>query len=189
VDVLAGVGADDEAATVVQPGEGAFDDPAVMPESGAVFGLAAGADRLDAALPDEAAGLVVVVASIGDQRWWSTSWPSDPAAHGWHAVEQSKQLSDVVRLPPVSVQASGIPPPSTSRWCLLPRRPRSTGLGPVLASLFSPAGGWSRRPRAPIRADRRRQAVIPQPKPSSGGRCSQPIPVWSTNKMPCKTLR
>jgi hypothetical protein len=41
-----------------------------------------------------------------------------------------------LRLPPVSVQASGIPPPSTRRWCLLPRRPRSTGLGPVLRPPF-----------------------------------------------------
>jgi len=34
-----------------------------------------------------------------------------------------------------------------------------------------------------------RQAIIPQPKPSSCGTCSQPIPVCSTNKIPCKTLR
>jgi hypothetical protein len=45
VDVGTAVGADEEAATVVQPGEGAFDDPAVTSESGAVFGLAAGDDQ------------------------------------------------------------------------------------------------------------------------------------------------
>jgi hypothetical protein len=36
VDVVAAVGADEESAAVVKPGEGAFDDPAVMAEAGAV---------------------------------------------------------------------------------------------------------------------------------------------------------
>src|SRR6266545_2537455 len=51
-----------------------------------------------------------------------------------------------------------MPLPSTSRWCLLPVRPRSTGLGPVLAPPFSLADGWSRRSLAPTRAARRRAA-------------------------------
>jgi hypothetical protein len=52
VDVVAAVGADEEPAAVVEPGKGAFNDPAVAAEARAVFGLAAGDDRLDAALPD-----------------------------------------------------------------------------------------------------------------------------------------
>jgi hypothetical protein len=63
VDVVVAVGADEESAAVMEPGEGAFDDPAVMAETGAVGGLAASDDRLDTALPDEAAVLVVVVAA------------------------------------------------------------------------------------------------------------------------------
>jgi hypothetical protein len=53
VDVVAAVGADEESAAVVQPGEGAFDDPAVSAEARAVFDLAASDDRLDSAFPDE----------------------------------------------------------------------------------------------------------------------------------------
>ena len=67
MDVVAAVGAKEQAASVVEPGEGAFDDPAVASEPGAVLGLSAGDDRLDAALPDEAAVLVVVVAAVGEQ--------------------------------------------------------------------------------------------------------------------------
>ena len=66
MDVLAAVGADEEATAVVQPGEGALDDPAVATEPGAVLGLAPRDDRLHAPLPDEAAVLVVVVAAVGD---------------------------------------------------------------------------------------------------------------------------
>ncbi len=39
MDAGAAVGADQESAVVVQPGEGALDDPAVAAEPGAVLGL------------------------------------------------------------------------------------------------------------------------------------------------------
>jgi hypothetical protein len=61
-----------------------------------VLGLAAGDDRLDAALPDEASVLVVVIAAVGDQRPRSSSWPADAAAHRRNAVEQLDELGDVV---------------------------------------------------------------------------------------------
>ena len=50
VDVVAAVVADEEALVVVQPGEGALDDPAGAAEAGAVFGLAPGDLGADAAL-------------------------------------------------------------------------------------------------------------------------------------------
>ena len=96
MDVVAAVGADEESAAVVEPGEGAFDDPAVAAEPGAVLGLAAGDHGLDAALPEQAAVLVVVVAAVGDQRVGSPSRPADAAADRRHPVEQREQLGDVV---------------------------------------------------------------------------------------------
>jgi hypothetical protein len=57
-----------------------------------------------------------------------------------------------LRLPPVSVQASGIQRASTRRWCLEPFLALSTGLGPVSEPPFSPVRGSSRRPRATTRA-------------------------------------
>jgi len=87
VDVVAAVGADQESAAVVQPGEGALDDPAVAAESGAVLGLAASDQRLDAPLPDQTAVFVMVVAAVSDQRAGSTSRPADTAADGRHPVE------------------------------------------------------------------------------------------------------
>jgi len=63
----------------VEPGEGAFDDPAVAAEPGAVLGLAAGDDGFNAALPDEPPVLVVVVAAVGEQPAGSTARAADPA--------------------------------------------------------------------------------------------------------------
>jgi hypothetical protein len=96
VDFVESVGAQQESAAVVEPGEGAFDDPALASELRAVFGLASGDDRFDPALPDEPAILVVVVAAVGEQCLRSTTRPAAAAAHWWDAIEQLEQLRDVV---------------------------------------------------------------------------------------------
>ncbi len=96
MDVVAPVGADEQSAAVVEPGERALDDPAVAAEAGTVFDLAASDQRLHATLPDEPAVLIVVVAAVGNQRRRATAWPADFSAHWRHSVEELKQLRDVV---------------------------------------------------------------------------------------------
>ena len=61
-----------------------------------MLGLAASDQRLDAALAEQAAVLVVVVAAVGDQRCRPASWPANAAADGRYSVEQLEQLGDVV---------------------------------------------------------------------------------------------
>ena len=89
-----------------------------------------------------------------------------------------------LRLPPVSVQASGIPVASTRR-CFDPFLPLSTGLGPVSEPSFSLARGWSRPPRETTRFPRRHaarqaatRAAAPTPRPAAtrlvGGNKSSP---------------
>ena len=85
-----------QATASAHPGEGAFDDPAVAAEMGSVLGVAASDDRLDAALPDEPAVLVVVVAAVGEQRLRSTTRPAKTAAHGRDTIEQLDKLGHVV---------------------------------------------------------------------------------------------
>jgi hypothetical protein len=96
VDVVAAVRADEESAAVVEPGEGALNDPALGAEPGAMLGLAAGDHGLDAAAADEAAVLVVVVAAVSDQQLRPAPGAADAPAHGRHAIEQLEQLGDVV---------------------------------------------------------------------------------------------
>ena len=52
---------------LVQPGEGALDHPAHLAQSGAVGDAASGNHGFDAALPQQAAVLVEVVAPVGVQ--------------------------------------------------------------------------------------------------------------------------
>jgi hypothetical protein len=76
VDLVAAVVADEQPLEVVQPGEGALDDPAGAAEPGAVLGLAArdlGADTTSAQL---APVLVVVIAAVGNHLLWPTARPA-----------------------------------------------------------------------------------------------------------------
>ena len=59
--------ADAESLELVEPGEGPLDDPAGLAQAGAVGGAFAGDLRCDAAGPEKAAVLVVVVAAVGEQ--------------------------------------------------------------------------------------------------------------------------
>lgn len=80
---------------LVQPGEGPFNHPAHLSRSGAVSDAASGDPRLDAALPQQAAVLVEVVASIGVQAAGAS--PKSPIR--WDGVQQRQELGDVVSVP------------------------------------------------------------------------------------------
>lgn len=88
--------ADEQSLEVVQPGEGALDDPAHATEPGAVLGLAAGDLGCDPELEKQAPVLVVVVAAIGGEAPRATAGTADLAAHGRHSLEEWDQLRDVV---------------------------------------------------------------------------------------------
>jgi hypothetical protein len=96
VDLVAAVVADEQPLEVVQPGEGALDDPADAAEAGAVLGLATSDVGADAAAAELAAVLVVVVAAVGDDTLGSLARPADLAAHLRHALNQWDELGDVV---------------------------------------------------------------------------------------------
>ena len=76
--------------------EGALHDPAVTSEPGAVLGLAACDHRFDAALPDEAAVLVVVVAAVAQHHVRAVPGPAALAPHRRHGLQEWDQLGDVV---------------------------------------------------------------------------------------------
>ena len=81
---------------VVEPGEGALDDPADATETGAVFGLATRDLGLDPSGAKLAPVLVVVVAAVGGDPLGPAAGSADLAAYGWDAFDQRDQLGDVV---------------------------------------------------------------------------------------------
>lgn len=80
----------------VEPGEAAFDDPAVSAEAGAVCDPAAGDAWSDTPGAQLSAVDVVVVAAVGVQLPRSTAWPAAAAADGRHRLDQRDELGDVV---------------------------------------------------------------------------------------------
>jgi hypothetical protein len=96
VDLGAAVIADEQTAELVQPGEGAFHDPAVTAEAGAVLGLATRDERLDPSPPKLSAVAVGVVAAVADKLVGSAAGPADDPAHGRYPIEEREQLGDVV---------------------------------------------------------------------------------------------
>ena len=96
MDVVAAVVADVQPFELVEPGEGALDDPALTADARAVLGLAAGDLRFDPALPEQAPVLVVVVAAVGRDPVGPAAGTAGLAAHRRNTLEQRDQLGDVV---------------------------------------------------------------------------------------------
>ena len=96
MDLVAAVVADEQPFELVQPGEGAFDDPAVAAKSGPVAGVAAGDLRGDPALTELATVFVVVIAAVGANPFGTAARATAAAAHWRHRVNERDQLGDVV---------------------------------------------------------------------------------------------
>lgn len=113
-----------EAFELVQPGEGALDDPAHFAQSGAVGDAASGDQGFDAVLAQQAAVPLEVVAPVGVQTQGLAAGTSPNSPDRWDGVQKRQELSDVVPVAPVRVTASGKQAASVIRWCLLPALPR-----------------------------------------------------------------
>ena len=94
--LLAAVGADEQAALVVQVADRAFDDVTLGAEPAAVFAATAGDRVSDAAGSQHAAVLVVVVATVSEHAVRSLAWPTDRTTYGRDRVDERDQLGDVV---------------------------------------------------------------------------------------------
>jgi hypothetical protein len=213
VNVGASFPADAQAAVLVEPAESAFDDPALAPESRAVLGLAARDQWQHASLADEAAVVVVVVAAVADDRGGSSPRSADLPAQRRHRVDQRHQLRDIVAVAagqadrerdPVRVRqevvltaraaavdraGTGLEPPFSARTWLESTTARDQSISPAACRRTSSSSCSDDQTPASCQSLSRRQQVMPEPKPSACGRCSQPIPVCSTNRMPLKTRR
>ena len=88
--------ANEQSSELVQPGEGALDDPAIATQAGSVRSLATGDLWSDAAPPELAAMALGVIATIGEELRGPLSGPTHLPCHGRDRIEQGKKLCDVV---------------------------------------------------------------------------------------------
>ena len=96
MDLVAAVVADEQPFELVQPGEGALDDPAVTAKAGTVADATSCDLGSDSTLAEQPPVFVVVVATVGAEAIGAPTWASDPAAHRRHPVDQGDQLGDVM---------------------------------------------------------------------------------------------
>ena len=96
MDLVSSVVADEQPFELVEPGEGAFDDPAVAAEPGSVVGASTGDLGRDAAAAELATVALEVVAAVGAQPLGASAGPADPSAHRRYPVDQRDQLRDVM---------------------------------------------------------------------------------------------
>lgn len=205
--------ADPQSAELMEPGDRAFDHPAILTKTTAMFGITFGQHGLDSQSSQLTAMATRVVRSITMHAARPPSWSATLAADRRHRVHQRQQLPDIMHVggrhfgrkhDPLGVGEQmmlaarfatirGIGacffPPCTARtedesitardqsiWSVACRRAKSV------------AWIWAQTP-ARCQSRSRRQAVIPDPQPSSLGSSSQGIPVRSTNKMAHRHLR
>jgi hypothetical protein len=115
VDIGAAVVADEQPPELAEPGKGTLNDPADTAQTGAVVGLAVGDLGCDPALAELATVVVVVVAAVSRDALGPAARPADPPRTAGTASMSGISWVTSLRLPPVSVQASGIPVASTRR--------------------------------------------------------------------------
>jgi hypothetical protein len=96
VDVGAAFVANAEASILVEPGDGAFDDPALFAQAGAVLGSLSGDAGADAAGTELAAVAARLVGAVAKQPLGTAAGTAAFAAHGRNGVDQRQQLEDVV---------------------------------------------------------------------------------------------
>lgn len=103
-----------QAFEVVQPGEGALDDPPDLAQTGTVRDATPGGLRHDATLMQQGAVLVVVVASVGEHATWSMPRPASSSTHVWDRLDQRQQPGAIVPVTAAQRHRSGVPCRSTN---------------------------------------------------------------------------
>lgn len=213
VDVIPALVADDEAPHLVQPGDGALDDPAVTAQPLGGVHLRAGDAALDAPLAQDLLVPAGAVALVRMQLLGPLARPTDLAAHGRDGVEQGLQdarlvhvgcgrrlgewealaISDDVPLRARLRSVRGVRPclgapffagTVEASMAALDQSIRSAPCRRFRSSCWS----FSHTP-ASVQSRSRRQQVMPEPQPISCGSISQGMPLFRTKTIPVRQAR
>jgi hypothetical protein len=202
-----------ETTKLVQPAQRTFDDPASFTQAAAVRCALAGQAIGDtqAAEPAVMSGTAIGAISLHDVR--TLTWPADFSSQCGNGCHQQAQPLAVMHLSAAELNtqrnASGIgekmmltarfaairrvttclEPPKTARTLLESTTARDQSIRSAACNRRSNSlWSFSQTP-AFCQSRSRRQQVIPLPQPSSCGKSSQAIPVFSTKRIPVRAAR
>jgi len=202
-----------QAPKAVQPGERALDHPARAPETAPVRDAALGELRGDATREELIAVRLRVVATVALHEPGATRGTARTPAERRHRVDERQQLRHVVPVRGRQDRDERNPVRVGENMML---RPGLAAIGRVRSSVFPPRSArsdalsttararssWPRRRNSvsrtvckrfqtPARCHRasRRQQVLPEPQPISGGSIFHGIPLRSTKRIPVNTAR
>lgn len=202
-----------QAAVLVQPAMRPLHHPSRHAQAAAVGGVASGQHRFDPAPTQRVAVRPRVVSAVALHAVGASMRPAHLARHGRDGVDDRQELRYVVRvggrnrrrqrdamgvgrdvvlravLAAIRGAGSGLGPPKTARTDELSTTARDQSI--LSASLNLPSSTRCTLAHTPAscQSRRRRQQVMPLPKPSSRGNSSQGMPVRSTKRMPQSTAR
>ncbi len=205
--------ADTQATILMQPTQRPFDDPPEYPQSAAVFGTALGQHRRDTASTQFLAMRFRMVSPITLNPLRPMTRSAGLPADRRDRIDQRQQLGHVVTIrgtdlgcqrnavgvrdhmvfraffAAIGGVGAGVRPPKTARTDAESATARDQSILSASRNLAN-ITRWSlsQTPSRP-QSRRRRQQVIPLPQPSSCGRYSQGMPVWSTKRMPVRACR
>ena len=136
---------DTQSPKVVQPAQGALDNPAGLAKAAAMRLTPAGDLRGDARRVQWLAVLVMVVAAIGLHESWFRQRSAALASDRWDRFDQREKLGDIVAVGAGEDHRERDALASVMRWCLEPGRARSVAFGPVFDR--PPRRVWTRSRR------------------------------------------
>lgn len=202
-----------EAPKLMEPGQGALDDPPRPAKPTAMRRAAPRQLRLDATAVEGIAMRLRIIAAVALHEIRFPPRTARQAAHRRHRVHQWQQLRDVIPVGGRQLRRKRNPLAVSENVMF---RPRLTAIGWVRSSFFPPRSArmeelsaiararsnWPRwrnsassaacrRFQTPARCQRtrRRQQVLPDPQPISFGSICQGSPLRNTNRMPVNTAR
>jgi hypothetical protein len=202
-----------QAAKLVQPAQRTFDDPAGFAQTAAVRCALAGQSVGDAqaAKPAVMSGTAIGAISLHDVR--ALAWPANFSPEGrngsyqqaqslavmhlsaaelntqWNALGIGEKMMLTARFAAIRRVATRLEPPKTARTLLESATARDQSIRSAACNRRSNSlWSFSQTP-AFCQSRSRRQQVMPLPQPSSCGRSSQPIPVFSTKRIPVSAAR
>ncbi len=202
-----------QATKLMQPCDGAFNDPTGLAQAAAVFGVTSGDLAFDTPFSQSSTMRLAVIAAVGLHQLRFAQRSAGLARDGWNFRQQRQQLCAVVtvgfgennaqrnalrvakdvmfraRLTAIGWVRSSFFPPCTARIEELSATAREKSI--LSAPRRRASSTACKRSQTPAfcHACSRRQQLMPEPQPICWGSICQGMPDLSTNKMPPSTFR